>query len=196
MAVLGGFSTREHWSCLIVSNKMPGMINRPPSMSGGSGGGIMSVRGRGLPLPTTLLVNTQIYNNSAGMGGGLVAIDSGFKLINSYVYNNTANGDPSHVGHLTKYAGGQGGGILHDCAMSCRRPNSTLINSSVFNNTANYGGGISIRAGSINLSHSFVHNNKALFADSGVRTQILSNVKDHSMQDVLFLVNGSGIYDN
>ena len=46
-------------NCAVHSNRMPGMINRPPSMSGGSGGGIMSVRRRGL--------------HSAGMGGGLQA---------------------------------------------------------------------------------------------------------------------------
>jgi hypothetical protein len=69
------------------------------------------------------------------MGGGIVAVDSGVTLINSSVYNNTANGDP-HSSTVDFYDGGQGGGLLHNCQMSCRRPNSTLINSSIFNNTA------------------------------------------------------------
>ena len=48
----------------------------------------------------------------------------------------------------------------------------------------------------MNLSNSFVHNNKASVADAGVRVTILSNVEDHSSQDALFFTRGSGVFDN
>ena len=64
------------------------------------------------------------------------------------------------------------------------------------NNTANFGGGIALLAGSMNLDNSSVHHNTAHIADAGVRITILSNVEDHHAQDTLFLTHGSGVYDN
>lgn len=171
------------------------VINRPVWQSSGEGGGIRSSMAYDLPIPVLTLIDSRVFNNTAGMGGGIVVVDSGVTLINSSVYNNTAAGDPSSSTR-ENYDGGQGGGILHNCQMACRRPNSTLINSSVFNNTASFGGGITLLAGSMNLSNSFVHNNKAHVADSGIRITILNNIEDHSTQDVLFLTHGSGAFDN
>ena len=197
-------------SCKVHSNRFPRgcgllpvpqggdcIINRPVWQSSGEGGGIRSSRGlypgvgnrTYLPMPTTTLIDTHVFNNTAGNGGGIVCVDSGVTLINSSVYNNTASGDPLDDG-------GQGGGILHSCQMACRRPNSTLVDSLVYNNSASLGGGISIFAGTMNLSHSFVHNNMAVVADAGIRITIKSPVKDHSRQDVLFLTAGSGVFDN
>ena len=106
-------------NCAVHGNRMPGMINRPASMSAGEGGGIRSSRGRGLGMPTTTLINSRVYNNSAGDGGGIVVIDSGITLINSTVFNNTANGD-ADSSTVENDDGGQGGGILHNCQMACR----------------------------------------------------------------------------
>ena len=199
-------------SCAVHGNRFPHgcgllpapqggdcIINRPVWQSSGEGGGIRSSRafyaGKVLPMPVLTLIDSRVFNNTAGMGGGIVVIDAGVTLVNSSVYNNTAAGDPS-ASTVEKYDGGQGGGILHNCQMACRRPNSTLINSSVFNNTASFGGGIALLAGSMNLSSSFVHNNKASVADAGVRITIMSNVEDHGSQDALFLTHGSGVFDN
>ena len=146
-----------------------------------------------VPMPVLTLIDSRVFNNTAAMGGGIVVIDAGVSLVNSSVYNNTAAGDPNDSTQ-EDYDGGQGGGILHNCQMACRRPNSTLVNSSVF--TASFGGGIALLAGSMNLDNSSVHHNTAHIADAGVRITILSNVEDHHAQDTLFLTHGSGVYDN
>ena len=147
-------------SCAVHGNRFPHgcgllpapqggdcIVNRPVWQSSGEGGGIRSSmefypgNRTEMPMPVLTLIDSRVFNNTAGMGGGIVVIDTGVTLVNSSVYNNTAAGDPSN-------GGGQGGGILHNCQMACRRPNSTLVNSSVFNNTASLGGGTAL-SGSI-----------------------------------------------
>jgi hypothetical protein len=186
------------------------------NISTGGGGGIFN------DGQTILLKNSTIYNNIAGMyGGGIYNASGTLEIEDSIISENTGDGsggifalDGTMEIKRTTVSGNSapssdGNGILNTGGIGSQNTKVSVIKSAIYLNSGDFGGGIGIFGGSVEIVNSTIGNNTAkkggggLFNSGGLVNLINCTVYENgAIPSGIFpifpgeAVKGGGIYND